>query len=204
MSMDKEAAPSDGAPPEFDADARRQKAEAAAKAAPMASAPMRYTDDGSVDWGNMWESFCALAQEGGPRHRPTMLHADESSDLASPAYQAVLGELARGIYQVSGLRATPGQPGWLTIECPLDGMAEWVANAALEENVECRAAGNTLLVPAGANFAVKGEIKNVITVIAKTTHYWADHIPPEMKATLALEDGLGKLGNTLKRLFRRK
>ena len=26
-------------------------------AAPMAAAPMRYTEDGAVDWGNMWDSF---------------------------------------------------------------------------------------------------------------------------------------------------
>ncbi len=25
--------------------------------APMAAAPMRYLPDGSVDWGNMWDSF---------------------------------------------------------------------------------------------------------------------------------------------------
>lgn len=31
------------------------------KAAPMASASMRYRDNGEVAWGEMWESFCGLA-----------------------------------------------------------------------------------------------------------------------------------------------
>ena len=43
--------------------------------APMAAAPMKYQPDGSVDWGNMWDSFCVLAREGGPPHRGTMLLA---------------------------------------------------------------------------------------------------------------------------------
>jgi hypothetical protein len=34
----------------------------------MSSAPLRYRADGSVDWGNMWDSFCELAREGGPPH----------------------------------------------------------------------------------------------------------------------------------------
>lgn len=33
--------------------------------APMPSAPMKYMPDGKVDWGNMWDTFCELAQEGG-------------------------------------------------------------------------------------------------------------------------------------------
>lgn len=45
------------------------------KCAPMAPAPMKYLADGSVDWGNMWDTFCVLAQDGGPPHRPTMLRA---------------------------------------------------------------------------------------------------------------------------------
>jgi len=32
-------------------------------------------------------------------------------------------------------------------------------------------------VPVGEWQDVKKEIKNVITVVAKTTHYWADHLP---------------------------
>jgi hypothetical protein len=41
---------------QFDIEERRRKAEQAS-AAPMASAELRYCSDGSVDWGNMWDSY---------------------------------------------------------------------------------------------------------------------------------------------------
>ena len=40
---------------------------------------------------------------------------------------------------------------------------------------------NYLLVPVGDYFTVKGEIKNVITTVAKTTHYWREHLPIDVK-----------------------
>ena len=49
-----------------------------ALAAPMASAPMKYDDDGSVAWGDMWDSYCVLALEGGPPHREVMLESAEN------------------------------------------------------------------------------------------------------------------------------
>jgi sirohydrochlorin cobaltochelatase len=33
-----------------------------------------------------------------------------------------------------------------------------------------------LYFPAGANFKLDKEIKNIITVVAKTYHYWREHI----------------------------
>lgn len=41
---------------QFDIEERRRKAEQAS-AAPMASAEMKFCGDGSVDWGNMWDSY---------------------------------------------------------------------------------------------------------------------------------------------------
>src|SRR5262245_26888007 len=51
------------------------------KRAPMAAAPIKYAADGSVDWGNMWDSFCVLAREGGPPHRGQLLDAQEGADV---------------------------------------------------------------------------------------------------------------------------
>jgi len=34
----------------------------------------------------------------------------------------------------------------------------------------------TLYLPAGPQFRIEREIKNVITVLAKTHHYWQEHI----------------------------
>lgn len=156
------------------------------KRAPMASAPMRYTEDGDVDWGNMWGSFCALALEGGPPHRATMLYAQATADAASAGYRFVTNEIIRGIAAVSGLRARADAPGWIAVICDSAAMARWVSDAMIQENVDARSDGALLYVPAGEQFTVSGEIKNVITAVAKTTHYWADHVPPELKATLAL------------------
>jgi sirohydrochlorin cobaltochelatase len=158
------------------------------KAAPMASAPMRYTSEGQVDWGNMWESFCALPRAGGPPHRPTPLLADEGARAADPAYQTVVAEIVRGVSAVSGLRAEPAAPGWVAVSCPQPSMARWLAEAITEENVSARHEGRRLLLPAGAGYSLKGEIKNVITAVAKTTHYWGAHLPAEVKVALALQE----------------
>lgn len=154
----------------------------------MASAPMRYTEDGQADWGNMWDSFCALALDGGPPHRGTMLEPGDCGDPAGPAYQWATGEIIRGIALVSGLGAAPAEPGWIAVRCPSPGMARWLSEAIRTENVAARQDGALLLVPAGANYGLKGEIKNVITAVAKTTHYWREHLPPAAKHTLELQE----------------
>jgi sirohydrochlorin cobaltochelatase len=142
----------------------------------MAAAPMKYSADGSVDWGNMWDTFCALAQEGGPSHRGALLRAPTAADPKSAAYQFALAEIARGIARVSGLESTPAEPGWLAVDCPVPGMADWLAAAIYAEQVQARADGRTLYLPVGEWCDVTREIKNVITVVAKTTHYWLDHL----------------------------
>ena len=183
---------------DFDAEERRKKANTAK---PMASAPMKFADDGSVDWGNMWDSFCVLASAGGPAHRATLLEPETRADPNSTTYQATANEIMRGIYLVSGLKATPAEPGWIAVECPMDGMADWIAEQGVQENVQLRAEGNRVFVPCGEHWTTKGEIKNVVTVIAKTTHYFADHVSNDMKATMAVEEGLNKLGAMFKGLF---
>lgn len=155
--------------------------------APMAPAPMKFNDDGSVAWGEMWDSFCILALDGGPPHRGTMLHGDPTSDMESEAYRTAVAEIARGVTLVSGLAAEADEAGWVAIRCHSVGMARWLVEAIIEENVAARAAGDRLLVPVGEHFALKGEIKNVITAVAKTTHYWREHLPPEVKQTLELQ-----------------
>jgi sirohydrochlorin cobaltochelatase len=163
------------------------------KRAPMAAAPLKYSPDGAVDWGNMWDTFCALAQEGGPPHRGTMLHAPERPDTASAGYRFAADEIIRGVAEVSGLRATAAAPGWIAIACGSVGMARWLSEAIERENVRARCDGALLLVPVGEDFTLKGEIKNVITAVAKTTHYWQEHLAPEVKRALALEQQLARL-----------
>ena len=112
------------------------------KRAPMAAAPMKYQPDGSVDWGDMWDSFCVLAREGGPPHRGTMLQAQADADTASAGYRFAVEEICRGIGAVSGLRAVPAGPGWIAVECRSAGMAHWLADSIQAENVAAHARAN--------------------------------------------------------------
>ena len=54
-------------------------------------------------------------------------------------------------------------------------MAIWMLRAIIVENVSVRREGHTLFFPAGPDFRLEGEIKNVVTVVAKTNHYWIEH-----------------------------
>jgi sirohydrochlorin cobaltochelatase len=172
------------------------------KRAPMASAPMKYLPDGQVDWGSMWDGYCALALDGGPPHRASLLRAPADADPADPSYQASVRELTRGISAVSGLVAEQAAPGRLALRCFSEAMAQWLAEAIRAENVDAVAEGALLLVPVGAGWRVEGEIKNVITAVAKTTHYWHEHLPPPVKQALALQARAGQLRRWAQGLFR--
>lgn len=171
--------------------------------APMAAAPLRYTPEGTVAWGEMWDTFCALAQEGGPPHRGTLLPAPEQEDPENPVYRAAAAEITRGIQAVSGLTAVPGDPGWLAVRCDSPTMARWLSEAIVAELVAARCDGPILLVPVGAAYTLTGEIKNVVTVVAKTTHYWHEHLPVEVKQTLVAQARLAGLAKGMRGWFRR-
>lgn len=157
------------------------------KRAPMPAAPMKYKEDGSVDWGTMWDNFCVLAREGGPPHRGEMLQVQNDPDVNSPSYRLAVTEIIRGIWEVSGLNAVTSNPGWIAVTCATEEMARWLSEAIQQENVSAQATGIMLFVPVGDYYSVKGEIKNVITAVAKTNHYWQEHLPTEVKQTLALQ-----------------
>lgn len=149
----------------------------------------------------MWDTFCELAQEGGPPHRGTMQNAPEEADPEQPLYRFVLDEIIRGIHAVSGLRAEVADPGWVAVMCDSPGMARWLCEAIEQENVEARHEGNHLYLPISEHFTLKGEIKNVITVVAKTTHYWQLHLSPNVKRTLAVEEKFNQIRARVRNLF---
>lgn len=170
--------------------------------APMSSAPMVYNDDGSVAWEQMWTTFCVLASAGGPPHRGELLCAPASVDTDSAAYRWVVDEIIRGIHLVSGLRAAPATPGWVVVDCKSAAQAHWLSEQINQENVECRWRGKVFFVPAAAHFTLKGEIKNVITAVAKTTHYWGAHVRKEVKQSLAIETTLQIAADWLRQRIR--
>ena len=148
-------------------------------AAPMGAAALQYDADGRVAWDEMWGGYCELALAGGAPHRGTLLEpVHEAAIAAAPErYARVLDELERGLGQVTGLpvRRSP-VPGWIGLECADDEMALWLLRAIVVENVTVRREGSVLWFPAGPDFRLEREIKNVVTVVAKTAHYWQEHV----------------------------
>lgn len=147
--------------------------------APMGTAPMEYTEDGQVAWNEMWTSFCDLALAGGPPHRDTLLEPAPPDEVRGDiaGYERVLAEIERGLHLVAGLPVVRSErPGWIGLECENEEMALWLLRAIIVENVCVRREGPVLFLPVGPNFQLEKEIKNVITVVAKTHHYWMEHM----------------------------
>jgi hypothetical protein len=70
-------------------------------------------------------------------------------------------------------------------------MAAWLLRAIVMENVSARADGAALELPAAPGYRLEKEIKNVVTVVAKTCHYWQGHMPRGQK------DAIGRLFVTM-------
>jgi sirohydrochlorin cobaltochelatase len=145
----------------------------------MGSAGLRFDANGKVAWNEMWDTFCDLAMAGGPPHKGRLLEpASPAAIEAQPdRYAAVVEEIRRGIRMVTGLDVESGPaPGWVRVTCESEAMAGWLLRAIVIENVAVQADGPDLELPASPAYRVEKEIKNVVTVIAKTCHYWQEHM----------------------------
>ena len=154
----------------------------------MGSAGLKYGSDGKVAWNEMWASFCDLAMAGGPPHKGTLLEPARRSEIEAQAdrYADVTEEICRGIAMVTDLAARESpMPGWVRLPCFSEAMAGWLARAIVMENVAVRCQGMAIDLPAAPHFRLEKEIKNVITVSAKTCHYWMGHIPRAQKRAIA-------------------
>jgi sirohydrochlorin cobaltochelatase len=155
---------------------------------PMGSAGLKYGDDGKVAWNQIWDSFCDLAMAGGPPHKGTLLEPGRQAEIdAEPdRYAHVAEEICRGVMMAALLDAEPSPiPGWVRITCLSEAMSGWLERAIVMENVAARAEGMMLDLPAAPHFRVEKEIKNVVTVIAKTSHYWLEHMPRSQQRAIA-------------------
>lgn len=147
-------------------------------AAPMGAAALAYNANGDVAWDETWTGYCELALAGGPPHRGALLEpVSPEAVAAKPAeYEAVLREMERGLTLVTGLPTQRSEtPGWIGLVCDSEDMALWLLRAIVVENVTVRREGAVLWFPAGPDFRLAYEIKNVVTVAAKTVHYWTEH-----------------------------
>jgi sirohydrochlorin cobaltochelatase len=144
----------------------------------MGSAGLKYGRDGKVAWNNMWDTFCDLAMAGGPPHKGKLLEPASAAEIEAgrERYDRVVAEICRGVNLVTDLAVAPSLvPGWVRVDCIDTPTAEWLLRAIVMENVSARSDGTGLDVPAGPDYRLEKEIKNVVTVMAKTGHYWLDH-----------------------------
>ncbi|SFS07293.1 hypothetical protein SAMN05421771_1317 [Granulicella pectinivorans] len=167
----------------------------------MGSAGLVYGSDGRVAWNEMWKSFCDLAMAGGPPHRGTLLEPGLRSEIEGQAgrYRQVVEEICRGITLVTGLEAAASRTaGWVRVECAHAAMAGWLVRAIVMENISCRYEGTVIFLPGGPGYRMEKEIKNVVTVMAKTCHYWLGHMPlaqQEVIADVFAEEPLVQVGH---------
>jgi hypothetical protein len=155
---------------------------------PMRSAGLKYDADGRVAWNEIWGSFCDLAMAGGPPHKGALLEPGAADRIdAEPArYAEVAEEICRGVMMTTLLDTNPAPvPGWVRVTCLSDAMTGWLLRAIVMENVAARGDGLALDLPAAPHFRLEKEIKNVITVIAKTSHYWLEHMPRAQQRGIA-------------------
>ena len=108
-----------------------------------------------------------------PRTRPSVRFPSRPIPAAIWLLPA---SIQRGIWETTNLMSDSAEPGWLAVTCDSALMAEWLCRAIVLENVQARSEGNRLYVPASTAFTLEGEIKSVITVVAKTVHYWEQHV----------------------------
>jgi sirohydrochlorin cobaltochelatase len=154
---------------------------------PMGSAGLKFAPDGKVAWDEIWGSFCDLAMAGGPPHKGMLLLPASEPEIESQPdrYEEVANEICRGIQLVADLTSEPSEsPGWIRIECVNRATAEWLLRAITVENVAVRRKDLNLELPASPAYRLEKEIKNVITVVAKTAHYWFGHIYRDQRAQI--------------------
>jgi hypothetical protein len=142
----------------------------------MSSAPFVWRSDGRPDWASMWTTFCELALYGGPPQRGPENALRATGDAVAESDGEMLAEMRRGIWETTGLYAEAGPAGWLAVTCDSPMMAAWMCATIILENVGARVEDDRLLVPAGPGYRLTDEVKSVITVVAKTHHYWQAHI----------------------------
>jgi sirohydrochlorin cobaltochelatase len=145
----------------------------------MGSAGLRFDAKGRVAWNEMWDTFCDLAMAGGPPHKGRLLEPawPAAVDAEPDRYAAVVEEICRGIRMVTGLDGEVAPtPGWVRVTCESEAMAGWLLRAIVIENVAAQADGPDLELPASPDYRLEKEIKNVVTVMAKSCHYWQEHM----------------------------
>src|SRR4051812_9294029 len=155
---------------------------------PMRAAGLVFDADGRVAWNKIWGSFCDLAMAGGPPHKGTLLGPGTPNEIASARarYDEVVRKFVPGVGMGRPLLVYRAPTlGWIRASCHSEEMAGWFLRAIRMENVAVRAHGVALDLPVAPHYRLDKEIKNVVTVIAKTCHYWLGHMPSAQQGAIA-------------------
>jgi sirohydrochlorin cobaltochelatase len=87
------------------------------------------------------------------------------------------------------LRVVEGYaPGWVGVRCESQQEAAWLQFAITAENVSARRRKAVLQLPAGPDFRVEKEIKNVVVALAKASHYWDGHLSAAQQSLAGDDD----------------
>ena len=155
----------------------------------MGSAGLKYGSDGKVAWNEMWATFCDLAMAGGPPHKGMLLEPGTQVEI-----DANSGRLRTGRRRDCARRATgdrPRGPSLRRSRLGARGLSQrrdgWMAAASDRdgERLGSRATDRRSTFPPAPRYRVEKEIKNVVTVIAKTCHYWTGHMWRAQKREIA-------------------
>lgn len=137
-------------------------------------------EDGSPNWVAMWVTYAELALYGGPSARSvqTAINPPTPEELENRSECDAVAEIQRGILETTGLDSEPDpdEPGWLKVYTYGPKMAAWLAASMILENVSARSRDDVLYVPASPHFTLEDQVRSIINVVAKTNHYWQEHI----------------------------
>ena len=148
---------------------------------------VRRRGSGGVD--QIWGGFCDLAMAGDPRTRARCSSRDAGRiDAAFDRYDEV-SEICRGSgwSPTCGRRRHQGRAG--SVSRVKRRMAGWLLRAIVDGERRGPAPRRDSRTAGRAAFRLDREIKNVITVIAKTCHYWLGHMPAQQRAIADLFAG---------------
>jgi hypothetical protein len=154
----------------------------------MGSAGLKFDAANRVAWDEIWDHFCDLAMAGGPPHKGKLLEPGMPGEIAlqRERYGEVVQEICRAIRMVSDLAVEESSnPGWVRMTCRTEVMAGWLVRAIAMENVSAHLDGASVELPAGPQYRLEKEIKNVVTSVAKTSHYFDGHIEKAQQRRIA-------------------
>ena len=141
---------------------------------------LQFRDDGRPDWSDDVAGVLragAVRRPAAPRHDGRSRHRPEPVETRS-FVDEMIEEIGRGIEETTGLIARRRrEAGCASVRLQAHGRVD--VRDHLLENVDARIEDEVLYVPGDAGFDLKDQVKSVITVVAKTHHYWQEHIANE-------------------------